>query len=330
MTREILVVGCGSIGERHLRCFIKTGRAALAACDSNRDLVAGIATQHNVPAFHDLGAALAQHSYDAVVICTPAHTHIPLSLLALKHTRSVLIEKPLSTSLDGVDQLRQAAAEDGRCVRVAYVYHVLPAIAAAATHLRSGVLGRPLQVSVVAGQHFPTFRPAYRDIYYARREMGGGAIQDALTHLANAMEWMVGPTTRLYCEACHQALEGVEVEDTVSVTARNGNAITTYSLNQFQTPNEMTILVHCEKGSLKIEVHRQRWGIQQPGDPAWDYRPAPVGDRDDLFVNQANAFLDAVEGKPDTLCTLDEAVQTLRFNIAALESSSSGQMVEIG
>ena len=89
---------------------------------------------------------------------------------------------------------------------------------------------------------------------------GGGAVQDALTHLVNAMEWIIGPCTRVFCDASHQALEGVSVEDTVNVSARHGGVLVSYAMNQFQAPNETRLPVHCERGSVKIESHAQTLG----------------------------------------------------------------------
>jgi predicted dehydrogenase len=48
------------------------------------------------------------------VICTPAHTHVPLARAALAAGRHVLIEKPLSTSLDGVAELITERDRTGR------------------------------------------------------------------------------------------------------------------------------------------------------------------------------------------------------------------------
>jgi len=329
MSHRILIVGCGSIGERHLRCFQRTGRAELAVCDVNDSLLATVSQRYQVPGFRDVGAALAAGSYDGVVICSPAHTHLGIAVQALRHGAGVLIEKPLSTRIDDVDALRSAVAAAGKFAAVAYVYHFIPGAAAMREFLRGGSLGRPLQVSVVAGQHFPTFRPAYREIYYTRHETGGGAIQDALTHVANAVEWLVGPTGRLCCEAAHQALEGVEVEDTVCVAARNGDVLVSYTLNQFQAPNEVTIQVHCADGSVRYEGHEQRWSVFRRGDSGWTHYAAPVAERDALFVSQAHAFLDGLEGKPTALCTVEEAVQTLKFNLAALESARTGKAMTI-
>jgi predicted dehydrogenase len=205
----------------------------------------------------------------------------------------------------------------------------MPWILGARAVLAGRELGRALHVSVAAGQHFPTFRPAYREIYYTRHETGGGAIQDALTHIANAVEWLVGSTTRIFCDAAHQSLEGVTIEDTVNVTARNGGVLVNYAMNQFQAPNEMTMQIHCEDGSVKIEGHAQRFGVFRRVTDSWEWHTTAPMERDDMFIAQANAFLDGLHGKPTDLCTFDDAVRTLKFNLAALESARSGKIVEI-
>ncbi len=328
-TRQVLVVGCGSIGERHVRCLQKTGRAQVVVCESRPALLERICQEYKVSGFNDFEQACQSQAFDAVVICTPAHMHVAMALAALRIGAGLLIEKPLSTSLDLIPELEREVARSKRFVAVAYVHRFMPAVNAAYRFLHEGRLGKPLQVSVIAGQHFPTFRPAYREIYYARHQSGGGAIQDALTHIVNVVEWMVGPTERLACEARHQMLEGVDVEDTVSLSARNREVLVTYSLNQFQAPNEITYQVHCEGGSLAIEVHQQRWGVFFRGTAGWEFHSAAVEQRDDLFVAEGNAFLDGLDGQPNVLCTLEQAIQTLKFNLAALESARTGQTVSI-
>ncbi|PYI89526.1 MAG: hypothetical protein DME26_01050, partial [Verrucomicrobia bacterium] len=216
MQKNILVVGCGSIGERHVRCFLKTGRARISACDSNPTLLQKIQQEYQVPGLANFREARSSQQFDGVVVCTPAHTHIEMALAAIRSGSGLLIEKPLSVGLEQIDEFQREIASAGKFVGIAYVNHFVPAVRNVRDFLRQAILGKPFQVSVIAGQHFPTFRPAYRDIYYTRHETGGGAIQDALTHLVNAVEWLIGPTSRVFCEAVHQVLEGVTVEDTVS------------------------------------------------------------------------------------------------------------------
>lgn len=324
-----LIIGCGSIGERHLRCFQKTGRCSVAACDTNPTLLATIKERYGVQVFSSLDAALAEAQFDSVVICTPAHLHLPIATKLLNLRLHVFIEKPLAIDTALVPQVREAIAQAQRFVAVAYVYHLMPWVANAREFLKQGELGKVLHVSSMSGQHFPTFRPAYRDIYYTRHELGGGAIQDALTHLVNAVEWLIGPCTRVYCDAAHQALEGVTVEDTVNVTSRHGQVLVSFAMTQFQTPNENTLLIHCENGSVKIETNHQRWGVMRRGDADWTWHQTPPQERDDMFIAQANAFLDGVEGRDTPLCTFEEAVQTLKFNQAALRSAATGAAIEI-
>lgn len=326
---SVLVLGCGSIGERHLRCFQRSGRATVAGCDTRAELRERIASSYQVPVYDDFAVALKAQSWDAVVVCVPANLHIRCTLDAIQHGACVFIEKPLSVTYQGVDDLIAAARASGRFHAVAYVYHHMPWVAAAREALLRGDIGRPLHVNVVAGQHFPTFRPAYREIYYTRHETGGGAVQDALTHLVNAVEWMIGPITRVFCDASHQMLEGVTVEDTVNLVARHGDILASYSMNQFQAPNEATFLIHGENGSLRIESHRQSWSILQRGESQWTEHPAAPLERDDIFIAQAQAFLDGMAGGPSTLSTIEEAAQTLRVNLAALRSISTGMPITV-
>lgn len=324
---SVLIIGCGSIGERHLRCFLRSGRARVTACDANEELLRRMADTYGVPTATNWEQALGKSAYDAAVICTPAPWHVPMALQAMKSGSHVLIEKPLSHSLQDVDALMDTAARSGRRAAVAYVYHAFPFLTQARDFIRQGELGPVLEATVTAGQPFHRLRPAYAQTYYRDHRSGGGAIQDALTHLANWVESVMGPTESLFCDSAHLALPGVTVEDTVHVSARHGTALVSYTLNQFQAPNETTIDFHSARGSVRIEIHAQRWGVYREGDSEWTWREIPPADRDAPFIAQANAFLDQLEGKPAQLCTLEAALQTLRFNLAALASADTGARV---
>jgi predicted dehydrogenase len=319
--RRVLVVGAGSIGERHVRSFAATGRARLAVCESNAAVRTRVCQAYAVEeSFDNYDAALASRP-EVVVIATPAHLHVPMALAAVHAGAHLLIEKPLSTSLDGVDELLDAVERSGSTASVAYVYRAHPALAAMRAAIRAGKIGAPVEIVAVSGQHFPLYRPAYREIYYTDRATGGGAVQDALTHVINAGAWLVGPIDRLVADVAHQVLAGVTVEDTAHVLARHGSLLGTYSLNQHQAPNESTITVVGERGTVRFEYHESRWRwMTEPGG-TWTDEPVGPLDRDTLFVRQADALLDAVEGKSPPACSLTEARQTLETNLAILRSA---------
>lgn len=328
--KRILVIGVGSIGERHLRCFQATGKVEVFICESNEALAGRISEKYGCPWYASVESALKAQSLDAAIVCTPAHTHIGIASLCLRRHLHVLIEKPLAVSMDGLEEFRKLAEESGRAVRVAYVHHCLLQFLALRDLLDQDLIGESRHVVVTTGQNFPSFRPAYREIYYARHETGGGAIQDALTHILNSVEWLIAPIASVFALGDRLVLDGVEVEDTVNLVAKLGNgALASFAINQFQAPNEATLSIHGARGSLRMESHQHRVGVMRHGDSDWQWTPVPTEERDAGFVRQAEAFLTAMEGGGNSLATLEEAMQTLRVNLAALKSVRTHQEVAL-
>ena len=66
-------------------------------------------------------------------------------------------------------------------------------------------------------------------------------------------------------------------------------------------------------------------GVQTCALPIW--HEVPPADRDSPFIEQANRFIDLMEGKPSRMCSLEAATHTLRFNLAALASAESSARV---
>jgi predicted dehydrogenase len=329
-TPTVLIIGAGGIGERHVRCFLATARTGVALCEPNVDRRKLICERYGVAGFATAAEALATARFRAAVICTPAPRHPAIAAECLAAGLSVLIEKPLAASHEGLDSLRQALARSQGILRVAYVYRSIPVIQACRELVQSETLGKVRHVTVEAGQNFPSFRPDFQRTYYAKRASGGGAIQDFLTHMVHGVEWTVGPVVELACLADRQVLSGVEVEDVASLLCRHRDGtLSSFSLNQFQAPNEVTLSYHAPGGSIRVELHRQRLGVARQGSTDWEWREIPHGERDTLFVAQANSFLDACEGKPDQLCCLDDAVQTLEVNLCALASNDSRQFIRV-
>ncbi len=323
---HVLIVGAGSIGERHLRCFLNTGRADVSFVEVQDELRQTIADRYPASTpYASLDTAFeTENQFDTAVIATPAPLHIEQSIWLMNKGLHLLIEKPLSLNLDGIDELQALAESSGKIAAVAYVNRANPILEQMRNALNSGDYGKPVEMVIVTGQNFPTYRPAYRDTYYRSREMGGGAIQDALTHMINAGQWLVGKIDRVVADADHLVLDGVDVEDTVHVLARQGNVLANYTLNQHQAPNELTITVVCERGTLRVELHKQRWRVMETPDTPWEDHDDFTFERDTLFERQAEFFLDAVERKIPALCDLSEGIESLKVNLAILKSLESG------
>jgi predicted dehydrogenase len=121
------------------------------------------------------------------------------------------------------------------------------------------------------------------------------------------------------------------VEDTVHVITRHrGDILGSFSLNQHQAVNDAQLTIVCERGTVRYEPMQNRWRwASEPGSD-WHDEVFPPLERDDLFVAQAQHFLDVVAGTAAPLCPLTEAAQTLNVNLAILESVRTRQWQTVG
>lgn len=324
----VLVVGGGSIGERHARCFLQTGRADVAMCEQNTNRLATLAATYPFSATYDSWEAVPLERYPVVVICTPAHLHEPMTLRALQAGCHVLCEKPLTLSVPSAERMVQAAATSGTVTGTAYVYRSMPILRDLKARLDSGEIGPVRHVLGLLGQEFPRYRPAYAEVYYRDHATGGGAIQDAITHAVNFVQWCVGLETTVACQADHLVLPRVSVEDTVAMILRRpGEWLVSLTLNQFQKNNDVQIDFAGETGTLRWDMRSARLGLCRFEEWVWT-DPYP-SERDSFFINQANFFLDAVEGKGTFPCSIAEGAETVRTICAALQSWRDGTVVTV-
>src|SRR5271157_1219558 len=104
---KFLIAGLGSIGRRHFRNLIALGEKDIVLLRSHRatlpdDELAGYPVETN------LNEALKKYKPNAVIIANPTALHLDVAIPCANAGCSILIEKPISNSLDHVDQLEAA------------------------------------------------------------------------------------------------------------------------------------------------------------------------------------------------------------------------------
>ena len=324
---RILIVGGGSIGERHVRCFLKTGRAEVALCDNRPERLRQIAAAYPLIGAHADFNQAALSEFHAAVICVPADLHVPWASRVVEAGAHVLIEKPLSLSLDGCDDLERLAKKKGRVVGVAHVRRAMPAMQAVKRELDSGKIGEALACSCIVGYDHRTARPDYRDTYWAHRDQGGGAIFDVSSHVTNMLQWYLGPIQSVMAVYEHLQIEGTDAEDTLAclLRFRNSPAVGTVHVVAWQAHRTDQLILSGTKGSIHCDGWEGRVGVALR-DGRWTWteglkdKPDSKGQTDGPFIYEANNFLDAMEGKGELLCPLSEARHTIEVCLAISES----------
>jgi len=145
MRIRVGVLGAGSWGINHVRVLASEPRCELVvvadADESKRAQVSKLAPTARWS--RDVDAVLAADDVDAVVIATPAATHVDLAVAAFAAGKHVLVEKPLATTLAGAHRVAAAGRSSDRVGMVGHLMVFHPAVRRIRSLLHSGSLGKP-------------------------------------------------------------------------------------------------------------------------------------------------------------------------------------------
>jgi predicted dehydrogenase len=123
------VVGAGSFGKNHLRVIHNSPHVDLAGVlDADRARAQEVAALYSCPVFSSLDE-LAAHA-DAAIVATPTVTHSEIGCLLMERGLNVLVEKPISNTLEGAKALVEAAQRHGKLLQVGHLERFNPAIIA--------------------------------------------------------------------------------------------------------------------------------------------------------------------------------------------------------
>jgi len=208
---KILVLGTGSIGKRHIANLLSAGvqvlsysyRASTLGADTNP-------IDARVTRLADLSAALASDA-DAVVVANRTDQHMEVALLAAKHKKHLFLEKPLSVSLSGTDELERLVAQQQLVVEAGFMLRFHPNLLWIQQFLNSGALGDIMHMRAAVGQWLPDWRPGtdHRQGYGAFKATGGGVVFD-LIHELDLVHWLLGPVEDV--TAMTQVVASLDIE----------------------------------------------------------------------------------------------------------------------
>ena len=191
------VIGLGQIAlKAHLPGYAKAAGCRLVAVHSLREQHAKqVALQYGIPQIYkDWEKMLESEQLDAVSICTPNFTHVPIALKALSEGKHVLVEKPMALDRSGALQLIRAAK---RAKRVLMVHHNMrfdPAVRTAERLLKKGIIGEILAFRGTLTHRGPQAWSPKATWFFDRSKSGGGALMDLGPHVFDSLSFLLGET----------------------------------------------------------------------------------------------------------------------------------------
>lgn len=110
---KFAVVGCGSIGTRHLAVIDAEPNAELVAfCDIDPKKREAMSDLYHVPAYESLSEMLSKTDADVINICTPHTLHAPMAIEVAMAKKHILCEKPMTLTSEDAKKMIEAAKEN--------------------------------------------------------------------------------------------------------------------------------------------------------------------------------------------------------------------------
>jgi len=340
---KFLIAGLGSIGRRHLRNLLALGEQDILLYRTGKSTLpdAALAELADFPVETDLQSALDQHPA-AVIVCNPTALHLDIAIPALQAGCHVLLEKPISNSLERIAELQQVAANavtNGFQVLVGFQFRYHPGLIKVAELLTNRAIGRPLSVRAHWGEYLPDWHPweDYRTGYSARSDLGGGVVL-TLSHPLDYLRWLFGEVEALW--AFTGKISDLElssaVEDTAEIGLRfAGGVLGSVHLDYNQRPPDHRLEIIGTQGTITWEnasgiasAFTAQTGSWQHYAPLPGCTQPPGFSRNDLFLDQMRHFIDVVKGQSYPLCTLQDGIQALKLALAVVESQASSRLIK--
>ena len=119
------VIGAGMMGQRHCRVYANLRRTQLVGiCDARSETGSRVAQQYDVPFYEQVDDLLAH--VDAVSLVTPTPYHFDLAMRCLERGVHVLVEKPITETLDQAERLTETAEASNLIFQVGHIERFNP------------------------------------------------------------------------------------------------------------------------------------------------------------------------------------------------------------
>lgn len=326
MTISVLIVGYGNIGERHLRIVRDSNPSAKIYVLSRRLLAEPLSSANGV--FQSLDEALG-FSPDLAIVANPASFHLEYALALVEAGCHVLIEKPLSVDLVGIEALQALAEANGVVCQVGYNLRYQRSLREFRQLLHSGTVGRCLSVRCEAGQYLPNWRVGrdYRETVSARSALGGGVLLE-LSHEIDYLSWIFGDVEWVSAWIGRLGDLDIDVEDTAHLLmgftgVSSCQLVGSLTLDFLRRDPTRIVTATGSEASLRWDGQSGTVELYEQGDDHWSEVYCGQDERDESYRAQWLDFLATINNKARPTVSLDDGVRALTIIAAAKQSAAS-------
>ena len=337
---RLALIGAGMIGRRHLKAMREVDEAELVAVVDTKTDIQQFAQQWSVPFFSSSEEMLQALEPEGVIVCTPTEIHLEPVIASLEHGAHVLVEKPITPSLEEAQKIISTSQQTSREVLVGHHRRHYGILQKTRQLIQERALGQ-----LIAVQGMWTTRKA--DDYYEpewRKLRSSGPVLINLIHEIDTLRYVCGEVLSLSAQVRGGIRNHPKEETAVVVMELENGVLGTFLLSDV-TPSPWTWEHGTGEntGFPKSGQNAYRFvgteaclefpnlTLWRPdGKPDWNH---PMRRKDlsmpleDAYIVQCRHFCKVIRKQEKPRITAEDATRTLAATLAVFEASESGKLV---
>lgn len=348
---KIGIIGAGSIAEYHLKSYAANENAQLVAiADLNETRARDTADKYGMDkVFTDYRELLADPQIDAVSICTWNNMHAEMSIAALRAGKHVLIEKPLSRTVEEAERIREAVRESGRILQVGFVRRYDSNAQLMRQFIENGELGEIYYAKASCLRRLGNPGGWFADV----NRSGGGPLIDLGVHVIDLCWYLMGrpkPVTvsgntyrKLGNRANVQHLSFYKAADydaSVNTVEDMANALIRFE-NGASLAVDVSFTLHTKQDEIAVKLYGDKGGAElepalalmlEKHDTILNAFPQtdhPSFHFDSAFQHEIDHFIDCCLSGQTPISSVDDGVEIMKILRAVYESSEKGAEIRL-
>ena len=326
---NVLIVGYGSIGKRHLENFLQFKDIRLTVYTKRNDLQ--LLKKKGIKVSNSLTECLKENP-DVGVIANETSLHTPIAIKLAKEGLDLFLEKPLSNSLKDVEKLRVIVKKKKLITQMGCNLRFHPCIKKIKSLIEQQKIGKIISVQVQNCSYLPDYHPweDYRKGYAARKDLGGGIILTQI-HEIDYMYWFFQDVENVISMSGKLSDLDIKVEDYVSSLLKFRNKIIgELHMDYFQRPDFRSCKIRGTKGEIYWNSDNNCVNIYNMNKKRWETELKVKNyERNFSYIEQLKHFLKCIKHRKETINDLEQGITTLKIALAIKKASKLMKSVSV-
>jgi predicted dehydrogenase len=332
---KIAIVGMGAQAQiTHIPLWKSMENVEIVAvCDAVKKKAQWVADKFKIKhSFGDIDDLLKIEEIQAVDICTPTQSHLPLTLSALSADKHVLVEKPMARNYDESQKMVEWAKKQQRLLMVAMNVRFRPDALTLNSFTQNGELG---EIFYAKTGWLQRKEKLVHRTWFAEKEIaGGGVFMDLGIQMLDVGLWLMGNRkAESVTAAIYNKVAQLDVEDSAAAFIRLENnctltvevSWTLLSENDFFYTNIFG--THGAALLNPLRIHKELHGNLVNVTPAKSESVTNLYKKS--YENEMRHFIDCIIHKSELISGGEENLERMRIVDAVYQSAKIGREIKL-